>query len=79
MSEPIMLAVRYWPGDRIVRDIAGMLDALGHLLEHAGVLQHDGLIRGLVWHEMPLDRVSPRVELCLTPLAPMVSVESDLG
>lgn len=75
LCEPMILTVRYWPGDRIVRDVAGMLDALGHLLEHAGVLKDDGLIRGLVWHPMPLDRARPRVVLCLAPLARMDCME----
>lgn len=68
LQEPVLLIVQYWAGDRIVRDIAGMLDALGHLLEHAGLVTHDGLIRGLVWNEMPLDRLCPRVKLSLAPL-----------
>ncbi len=57
------LVVDYVPGDRIVRDISGMLDALCHVLERAGIVKCDGLIRDCEWHEFEMDRKEPMVTL----------------
>jgi Holliday junction resolvase RusA-like endonuclease len=53
------LVVDYTPGDRIIRDVPGLLDALCHVLEKAGVVKSDGLIRDCKWHEFPIDREHP--------------------
>jgi len=64
IAHPIKLIVDYTPGDKRVRDVAGMLDALGHLLERAGVIAHDGLIRDCAWHEFEMNRAQPQA--CVT-------------
>ncbi len=65
---PMMLYVWYWPSDRRIRDRSGMLDAIFHVLERAGIVSNDGLIEDPIWRTMELDRRSPRVELVLRPL-----------
>lgn len=74
------MEIRYWPGDLIRRDVAGMMDALCHLLEHCPsckkknkecplpVVQDDSLLTDWVWVLMPLDRANPRIEVTITPL-----------
>jgi hypothetical protein len=53
------LVVDYVPGDARVRDCAGMIDALCHVMEKAKVIENDGLIRDVEWHEFPIDREHP--------------------
>src|SRR5688572_13447136 len=53
------LVVDYTPGDRITRDVPGLCDALCHVLEKAGIVVNDGLIRDVEWHEFPIDREHP--------------------
>lgn len=60
ITHEVKLIVDYTPGDQRTRDIAGMLDALGHLLERSGLLESDGLIRGCTWEEFPMDRQRPQ-------------------
>jgi hypothetical protein len=59
VTEKCGLVVDYTPGDRIVRDVPGLLDALCHVLERSGVVKNDGLIRDCQWHEFPMDREHP--------------------
>jgi Holliday junction resolvase RusA-like endonuclease len=59
------LVVDYVPGDRIVRDVPGLLDALCHVLERAGIVKNDGLIRDCQWHEFEMDREQPLVTVTL--------------
>lgn len=46
---PIKLVVNYTPGDRRIRDISGMTDAILHLLEKAALVENDGQVYELVW------------------------------
>jgi len=64
----IALIVDYTPGDLRVRDVAGMLDAICHLLERSGLIEHDGLIRDCTWHEFPMDRTKPQATVTLCTL-----------
>ena len=64
----IKLIVDYTPGDLRVRDVAGMLDAICHLLERSGLIEHDGLIRDCTWHEFPMDRTKPQATVTLCTL-----------
>ena len=57
------LIADYTPGDLHTRDVSGLLDALFHLLGHAGVIKDDGLIRNVTWREHPLDRKTPLVRI----------------
>ena len=63
LVRPCVLRVAYWPGDRIRRDVSGMLDALFHLLERGRLVENDCLIEHVVWRRMALDRTAPRVEM----------------
>jgi len=73
VSVPILMYVWYWPGDRRTRDRSGMLDALFHLLEHAGIIANDRLIEDPLWRTMPLDKQDPRVVIVLRPYFPLES------
>lgn len=61
--------VLYWPGDLIRRDVPGMLDALFHCFERAGVVRDDTLFKYVAWTTMSLNRESPRAEITITTLA----------
>jgi len=73
VSVPMLMYVWNWPGDRRTRDRSGMLDALCHLLEHAGVIANDRLIEDPLWRTMPLDKQDPRVVIVLRPYVPLGS------
>lgn len=64
----LALIVDYTPGDLRVRDVAGMLDAICHLLERSGLIENDGLIRDCTWHEFPMDRARPQATVTLRGL-----------
>jgi hypothetical protein len=71
--------VLYWPGDRLRRDVPGMMDALCHLLEHCPVCRKknkacsipvvldDSLLAEWSWKTMELDRARPRAEITIVP------------
>ena len=46
IDKPCNVIVDYWSGDRRRRDIPGILDALWHLLEKAGVVTDDRYLGG---------------------------------
>jgi Holliday junction resolvase RusA-like endonuclease len=58
----------YWAGDKRIRDVSGMQDALYHLLEHSKILTNDGLIRDVTWKYQGLNRKNPKVEFLLSPM-----------
>jgi Holliday junction resolvase RusA-like endonuclease len=64
----LALIVDYTPGDRRTRDVAGMLDAICHLLERSGLIENDGLIRDCTWHEFEMDRKKPQAVVTLRRL-----------
>lgn len=64
----LALIVDYTPGDLRVRDVAGMLDAICHLLERSGLIENDGLIRDCTWHEFEMDRQKPHAVVTLRAL-----------
>lgn len=72
---PLLMYVWYWPGDRRVRDRSGMLDAIFHALEKAGVVADDGLIQDPIWRTMPMDARMPRAYLVLKPVVSPLSDE----
>ena len=53
---PCGLVVDYVPGDARTRDLSGMLDALFHLLEKAGLVANDGLIQQCKWTTFPMEK-----------------------
>ena len=50
---PCHLQVYYTPVDQRQRDVTGMLDALFHLFEYCGLIEHDGQIETLSWWRLP--------------------------
>lgn len=64
-SVALALTVAYTPGDKIRRDVPGILDALCHILERAQIVEDDAQITAVDWQQLDLDRERPRVELSL--------------
>ena len=65
IRQRLTLLVDYTPGDLRTRDVAGMMDAICHLLERSGLIENDGLIRDCLWHEFPMDRKYPQAIVTL--------------
>lgn len=70
ITTPCIMAVKYWPGDLLKRDVPGMEDAICHLIEHAPsdlhpIVKNDGLIRTMLWYYQDLDRANPRAEIVI--------------
>lgn len=63
---PVTLLCQYWPGDKRIRDVDGMLSALGHVLVYAEVLKDDGLIYDVSWHRYPACQF-PKIAMEITP------------
>jgi len=61
---PLVARIMYNPGDRITRDLPGMMDALWHLAEYCGLVENDGQIRECYWTEGQRIRV-PHVQVSL--------------
>lgn len=63
---PVHMIVDYVPGDNIRRDAPGMLDALCHLIEKAGIVADDKQVKSLVWREYPVQpkRARCSVSIC---------------
>ena len=62
------LSAWYVPGDRLRRDAPGILDALLHLFEKAGILQDDAQVKKVNWTENITDRHAPQCWIVLTTL-----------
>lgn len=67
-DKPCELEVKYWKGDERRRDVSGMLDALFHCFEKAGIVADDKLFVNVDWELMGLDRENPRVDVTITSL-----------
>jgi len=77
LEEVARVSVRYYPGDRIRRDVPGIIDALCHLLEYCPVCRKknktcnipfvadDSLLAHWDWKTMDLDRENPRIEFTI--------------
>ena len=63
---PVHLRVEYTPGDRRVRDVSGMLDAVFHVLAKSGTLDDDGLVWSVEWIRHPMNKAKPRAMLTIT-------------
>jgi hypothetical protein len=74
LEVPASITVEYWPGDRICRDVPGMMDAICHVLEHCPickprchcqlpVVRNDKLLVNWSWRTMELDRSNPRANI----------------
>lgn len=62
------LSAWYVPGDRLRRDAPGILDALLHLFEKAGILEDDAQIKEVYWREGVIDRHAPGCRILLETL-----------
>ena len=63
----VFATIEYWPGDKRRRDVPGMIDALWHCIERAGIVKDDSMIESLEWFTKGYDLERPRVEICLIP------------
>lgn len=66
VSEPITLECEYTPGDARTRDVDGMLGALLHVIVKAGLLTDDGLVWGVTWRRLEMDRKKPGLTFTMT-------------
>ena len=62
---PARLTVYYYHGDNLRRDVDNLLGGLFHLLERAGLVKDDTLIKEVHWEPMGLDRKNPRATVIL--------------
>lgn len=62
------LSAWYSPGDRLRRDAPGILDALLHLFEKAGILEDDAQVKEVFWQEQAIDRQAPHCHIFLETL-----------
>lgn len=68
IAVPCRIFVDYVAGDQRRRDVAGMLDALGHCFERAGIIKDDFLLREIGRWTHRLDPASPRADIYLHSL-----------
>lgn len=68
LTEPQKVTIRYTPGDLIRRDAPGIIDALWHCLEYAGVIADDALLQAIDYRQEPVDRANPHAILTLERL-----------
>ena len=66
---PVEMIVDYVPGDLLRRDVPGMMDAICHLLEKAGIVFDDAQVKNVQWHQWPLDRANPKCRVTIEELA----------
>lgn len=80
IDAPCAVDVLYIPGDRIRRDVPGIMDALCHLLEWCPIhgkkktencnqrsIADDSQLHHWNWKRGNLDRERPRIEVTITP------------
>lgn len=68
MALPVQMWVDYWHGDMLRRDMDALLGGIFHVLERAGVLEDDKLVKRLLWEPQGLDRKNPRATVRVEPL-----------
>lgn len=56
---PCEVRVIYTPGDRRRRDVAGIMDAICHLMERGGIVADDSLFNKWVWFTTEVDKDRP--------------------
>ncbi len=62
---PCKITIGYWRADERKRDLPGMIDALFHCFERAGIVQDDFQFKDLHWLNMGIDRKDPRVVIAI--------------
>lgn len=65
---PVSMVVEYTPGDRIRRDVPGLLDALCHLIEKIGIVQDDAQVKNVQWTTCPVERGKPSCWVTISAL-----------
>lgn len=66
LQSTITLECEYTPGDARTRDVDGMLGALLHVIVKAGLLTDDGLVWGVTWRRLEMDRNKPGLTFTMT-------------
>lgn len=61
---PATITLQYWKSDNRRRDVPGMIDAIFHCLERAGIVKDDSLFINVDWTSMGISE-SPRVEILI--------------
>ncbi len=78
-AEPGRLTVwvEAWPPDRRVRDLGNLDKCLGDALQHAGIIENDGLIDDLRFVRMPTIK-GGMLRLFIYPFKPIESLEVEI-
>ena len=79
-AEPGRLTVwvEAWPPDRRVRDLGNLDKCLGDALQHAGIIENDGLIDDLRFVRMPTIK-GGMLRVFVYPFKPIESLESEIA
>lgn len=64
LEKDCYVVAKYWAGDLRRRDVAGMMDAICHVLERAKIVRDDSLLKTWCWFSMH-DKSNPRLELSI--------------
>lgn len=68
-TQPVNICVRYWAGDKRRRDVPGIIDALWHLVEKAGIINDDTNLGGrgctTIFQNMGVLKGEARVEILI--------------
>jgi Holliday junction resolvase RusA-like endonuclease len=62
-QSPARAMVIYVPGDKRKRDVPGIVDALFHCLERAGVVKDDALLEDISFVTLDVDRKAPNLTI----------------
>lgn len=65
---PVAVVVDYSPGDKIRRDVPGLLDALCHLIEKVGIVNDDAQVKNVTWTTFPVWPKKPRCTVSIYEL-----------
>lgn len=69
IDESVEVVVQYYSGDKRRRDVPGMVDALWHVIEKAGIVTDDkhlgGIGAGIVFRSH-YDKAHPRIEITIS-------------
>lgn len=79
-AEPGRLTVwvEAWPPDRRVRDLGNLDKCLGDALQHAGIIENDGLIDDLRFVRMPVVK-GGMLRVFIHPFKQIESLESEIA
>ena len=70
MKGRLGVAIQYWPGDRVIRDNPGMLDALYHLFKYCNLIEDDKQFKRVYFNESPtIYDTGMRMEIEIEPIS----------